>query len=83
LVVKKSLTELQIDKNDKTYLQPSDKDIILSFVDEKMKTLSRKFYWTILSEDFSGDTIDIATEEAVKEDLLNAINPPKEDSSNN
>lgn len=76
LIVKKSLTEMQIDKNDKTYLQPSDKDILMSYIDEKMKTLSRKLYWTVLTDEFSDSIIDIITEE-VKEDLLNTMNPPK------
>jgi hypothetical protein len=47
----------------------------MSYIDEKMKTLSRKLYWTVLTDEFSDSIIDITTEE-IKNDLLNTMNPP-------
>lgn len=78
LTIKKSLTEFQIDKDDALHLKPSEKDILMSYIDEKMKTLSRKVYWTVLEDDFSQSVIDIADNE-VKQDLLQTMNPEKEE----
>lgn len=48
IVIKKALNEMQIDKDDESYLQPTDKEILMSYVDRRMESLSRKIYWTIL-----------------------------------
>lgn len=70
LSVSKSLVELPKDPNDKTYLQPGDKDIIMKYVDDKMSTLSRKIYWSVLSDDFKGSIIDVSN---VKDAVLDVI----------
>ena len=78
VTIKKSLSELQIDEDDISYLRPSDKDVIIAYVDEKMKTLSRKIYWTILDDNYSQPVIDIMDNE-IKQDLLDIVSPKKED----
>lgn len=78
--VEKALTELQIDENDSSYLQPGDVDILMDYVDLKMQTLSRKIYWTIVSDDFTDKTIDVSAE--IQEDLtdiLDAMDEYKEE----
>jgi hypothetical protein len=69
--VEKSLYESMIDKDDETYLQPGDVDILMDYVDKKMQTLSRKIYWTVLSDEFTDSTIDVSAE--LQEDLLDVL----------
>lgn len=69
--VEKSLYESQITKDDETYLQPGDVDILMDYVDKKMQTLSRKIYWTIVSDEFTDTTIDVSAE--LQEDLLDVL----------
>lgn len=69
--VEKSLYESMIDKDDETYLQPGDVDILMEYVDKKMQTLSRKIYWTVLSDEFTDSTIDVSAE--LQEDLLDVL----------
>ena len=56
---------------DSSYLQPGDVDLLMEYVDKKMQTLSRKIYWTIVSDDFTDKTIDVSAE--VQEDLLDIL----------
>lgn len=75
--VEKALNELQIDKNDETYLQPGDREIIMEYVDRKIMTLNRKIYWTVLSDDFTDDIVDVVPE--VQEDILDILDKMEED----
>ena len=52
----------------------------MDYVDLKMQTLSRKIYWTIVSDDFTDKTIDVSAE--IQEDLtdiLDAMDEYKEE----
>ena len=69
--VEKALNELQLTDADSSYLQPGDVDLLMEYVDKKMQTLSRKIYWTIVSDDFTDKTIDVSAE--VQEDLLDIL----------
>lgn len=73
--VEKSLTELQI-ADDPTYLQPGDVDILMEYVDKKMQTLSRKIYWTIVSDDYTDSTIDVSAE--LQEEILDILEEMEE-----
>lgn len=73
--VEKSLIELQI-ADDPTYLQPGDVDILMEYVDKKMQTLSRKIYWTIVSDDYTDSTIDVSAE--LQEEILDILEEMEE-----
>ena len=57
LVIKKGLAELQLD-TDEAYLQPKERQLLMNYVDKKMDTLSRKVYWTVVDDSFTGSNID-------------------------
>lgn len=58
LGIKKGMTEYHLEKNDEIYLQPGDKEIIMNYVDNRMSTLSRKIYWSVLDDSYSDDHIN-------------------------
>lgn len=71
LTIKKGISELQLSKENEKYLQPSELDILMDYVDRRMQTLSRKIYWTVASDDFAGPTIDVSSK--LQEDLLDVL----------
>jgi hypothetical protein len=71
LTIKKGISELQLSKENEKYLQPSELDILMDYVDRRMQTLSRKIYWTVVSDDFTGPTIDVSSK--LQEDLLDVL----------
>ena len=76
IVVKKALNEMQINKDDESYLQPTDKEILMQYIDYKMQTLSRKIYWSVLSDEFTGDKIDVSM--PIQDDVLDVLEEMEE-----
>lgn len=79
--VEKALTELQIDKNDQSYLQSGDKEILMSYVDSRVAGLSRKIYWTIVEDNFVDDTIVIVPE--LQKDISDIIEQSEKNKEEN
>lgn len=69
--IEKSLAEKQITNADEAYLKPGEVEKLMAYVDTTMKTLSRKVYWTVLSDEFTDDTIDVSGE--IQDQLLGII----------
>ena len=69
--IEKSLNEKQITNADEKYLKPGEVEKLMAYIDTKMQTLSRKVYWSILSDDFTDDTIDVSGE--IQDQLLGII----------
>lgn len=71
LTISKAFAEQQITEKDEAYLEAGEVEKIMAYVDTTMQTLSRKVYWTVLTDEFSDSTIDVSGE--IKDRLLDTF----------
>jgi hypothetical protein len=48
----------------------------MQYIDYKMQTLSRKIYWSVLSDEFTGDKIDVSM--PIQDDVLDVLEEMEE-----
>lgn len=75
LKIEKGLNVANLSQADEEFMEANNLEWLMDYVDKTMQTLSRKIYWTVLSDDFSDNKIDVS---AIQEDLSEILEQMEE-----